>query len=131
MAARGRGYVLNMSSVTSNYGIQRMSTYASTKAFLRYFSRSLHIELRRQGVRVTCVRPGAVATPLYSISPRAMRLGLAVGAIVRPEQLAETGVKALFSGRHEITPGFFTKILNIVPCIPVGLLRLIRRWGWF
>ncbi|MGN0061665.1 MAG: SDR family NAD(P)-dependent oxidoreductase [Alloprevotella sp.] len=131
MQARRKGYVLNMSSVTSNYGIQRMSTYASTKAFLRYFSSSLHIELRRQGVSVTCVRPGAVATPLYSISPRAMRLGLAVGAIVRPEQLAETGVKALFSGKHEITPGFFTKILNIVPFIPIGVLRLIRRWGWF
>lgn len=131
MKARRRGYVLNMSSVTSDYGIQRMSTYASTKAFLRYFSCSLHIELRQHGIIVTCVRPGAVATPLYSISERAMRLGLAVGAIIRPQALAEKGIKAMFKGKHEITPGFFTRILGIVPCIPIGVLRLIRRRGWF
>lgn len=131
MLERGKGYVLNMSSVTSNYGIQRMSTYSTTKGYLRLFSKSTHIELREKGVYVTCVRPGAVATPLYNLDAKAMKTGLAVGAIIRPEKLAEKGVKAMFQGKHEITPGFFTKILNLVPCLPVWLLRLVRKWGWF
>ena len=131
MQQRQRGYILNMSSVTSNYGAQRMSTYASTKGFLRLFTRSLYIELRQQGVHVTCVRPGAVATPLYNLKPRIMRLGLTTGAIIRPEQLAEKGIRALFRGKHEITPGWFTKILALVPLLPTWLLSLIRKWGWF
>lgn len=131
MVARHKGYILNMSSVTSNYGIQRMSTYSTTKGFLRLFSRSTHIELKDKGVNVTCVRPGAVATPLYNLDEKAMNAGLAVGAIIKPEKLAEKGVNAMFKGKHEITPGFFTKILNLVPILPVWLLRLVRKWGWF
>ena len=131
MQQRHRGYILNMSSVTSNYGAQRMSTYASTKGFLRLFTRSLHIELRQQGVHVTSIRPGAVATPLYHLNARAMKAGLAMGAIIRPEQLAEKGLRALFRGKHETTPGLFTKLLALVPLLPTWLLRLIRRWGWF
>lgn len=131
MLKRHKGYVLNMSSVTSNYGIQRMSTYSTTKGFLRLFSRSTHIELKEKGVIVTCVRPGAVATPLYNLDEKALKTGLAVGAIVTPRKLAETGIKAMFKGKHEITPGFFTKILNIVPILPVWLLKLVRKWGWF
>lgn len=131
MVARHKGYILNMSSVTSNYGIQRQSTYSSTKGFLRLFSKSLHIELKQKGVNVTCVRPGAVATPLYSIDAKAMKTGLALGAIIRPETLAEKGVKAMFKGKCVITPGFFTKILNMVPIIPVWVLRLVRKKGIF
>lgn len=131
MVKRGKGYVLNMSSVTSNYGLQRMSTYSSTKGFVRLFSRSTHIELKPQGVYVTCVRPGAVATPLYNISERALKLGLAVGAIITPEKLARKGLKAMFKGKCETTPGFAAKCLNIVNCIPTWVLLLIRKMGWF
>lgn len=131
MANRHRGYILNMSSVTSNYGAQRMSTYSTTKGFLRLFSRSLYIELKSKGVHVICVRPGAVATGLYNLNETAMKAGLAVGAIVTPRHLAEQAVNAMFKGKQEITPGFFTKILNAVPLIPTWMLVFIRKRGWF
>jgi len=131
MVSRKKGYILNMSSVTSNYGIQRMSTYSTTKGFLRLFSRSLYLELKQKGVNVTCVRPGAVATPLYNLDEKALKSGMSVGAIISPEALAEKGVNAVFKGKHEITPGFFTKVLNLVPVLPTWLLLLVRKWGWF
>lgn len=131
MKERRLGYILNMSSVTSNYGIQRQSTYSSTKGFLRLFSKATHVELAEYGVRVCCVRPGAVATPLYNLDEKAIKSGMAVGAIISPRKLAEKGVKALFKGKHEITPGLFTKLLNLVPIIPVWMLKLVRKWRWF
>ncbi len=131
MVKKGKGYILNMSSVTSNYGLQRMSTYSSTKGFVRLFSRSTHIELKHKGVYVTCVRPGAVATPLYNISEKALKLGLAVGAIITPEKLARKGVKAMFKGKCETTPGFAAKFLNLVNFIPTWMLLLIRKLNWF
>ena len=131
MVSRGKGYILNMSSVTSNYGFQRMSTYSTTKGFIRAFSRATYIELKSKGVVVTCVRPGAVATPLYNLSESAMKTGLAIGAIITPRKLAEKGVRAMFRGKHEITPGFFTKFLNMVSILPTWLLVLVRKLGWF
>ncbi|MDD6364762.1 MAG: SDR family NAD(P)-dependent oxidoreductase [Bacteroidales bacterium] len=132
MAQRHKGYIINMSSVTSKFGIQRMSTYSSTKAFLQFFSRSVHIELRGKGVNVTCVRPGAVATTLYSLKPAAMKAGLIIGYIITPERLARKAVKAVKKGRAQITPGLYTKLLDFfVSLIPTCLLRLIRRWKIF
>lgn len=128
MAARGKGYIINMSSVTSDFGIQRMATYSGTKAFLKIFSRSTHIELRGRGVKLLCVRPGAVATTLYRLKPSAMKAGLFFGYIITPEKLARKAVKAVFRGRAQITPGLSTKLLEfLVGLIPTSVLRLIRR----
>lgn len=128
MKARGKGYILNMSSVTSDFGAQRLATYSATKGYLRLFSRATHVELKEKGVYVTCVRPGAVATTLYNLKPSAVKAGLFIGYIITPEKLAERGVKAMFRGRSQITPGFSTKLLQfLVALIPTWLLRVIRK----
>jgi len=132
MADREKGYILNMSSITSNIAIQRMATYSSTKAFLKNFSRSTHIELFRKGVTVTCVRPGAIATSLYNLKPEAIKAGLAIGYIMTPEKLAHRAVNAMFRGRARITPGFSSKLLvGLVRLIPTGVLKLVRRLKLF
>ncbi|MCQ2115668.1 MAG: SDR family NAD(P)-dependent oxidoreductase [Bacteroidales bacterium] len=124
----GKGYILNMSSVTSDFGAQRLATYSATKGYLRLFSRATHVELKEKGVYVTCVRPGAVATTLYNLKPSAVKAGLIIGYIITPEKLAERGVKAMFRGRSQITPGFSTKLLQfLVALIPTWLLRVIRK----
>lgn len=58
MKARGKGYILNVCSVTSKMAAQRLGTYGGTKAFLSHFTRALHIELHKYGVHVTDVSPG-------------------------------------------------------------------------
>ena len=132
MVKRHKGYILNMSSITSEIAIQRLGTYSATKAFLKNFSRSTHIELYHEGVFVTAVRPGAVATTLYSISERATKTGLALGYITTPEKLAERGVKAMLRGKAQITPGFLNHVLLfLVALLPTCALRLIRKWKIF
>lgn len=128
MVKRGRGYILNMSSVTSKFAAQRLGSYSSTKGFIQSLSRSMHIELREKGVNVTCVRPGAVATSLYNLKPAALKAGLAIGYITTPEKLARKGIDALLKGKAQITPGLYTKILDgAVALLPTCALRLIRR----
>lgn len=128
MVARHKGYILNMSSITSDIAVQRLATYSSTKAFLKNFSRCTHIELKGEGVNVTCVRPGAVATGLYNLSPSALRTGLVLGYIITPEKLAKKALRALFRGRARITPGFSSKLLTVlVKLLPTCVLRLVRR----
>ncbi len=132
MVERHKGYILNMSSVTSEIAVQRLATYSATKAFLKNFSRALHIELFHKGVYVTAVRPGAVNTGLYNISNRATKIGMIIGYITTPEKLARRGIRALFNKRAQVTPGFLNHVLIfLVSLLPTGLLRLIRRWHIF
>lgn len=133
MAARHKGYILNMCSVTKVMGIQRMGTYASTKAFLSHFTRSLHIELKQKGVNVIDVSPGAIDTGLYNINGFFTTLGKALGFIVSPEYLANRALRCMFRGWHKATIpfvwGYLLEILVLL--IPTCMLRLIRRMKLF
>ena len=133
MKARGKGYILNVCSVTSKMAAQRLGTYGGTKAFLSHFTRALHIELRKYGVIVTDVSPGAVDTGLYSIPPVFTRIGKCLGIIVSPETLVRRALRALFHGRAKTTiPTVFWRVLCfIILLVPTWMLRLIRRLGWF
>ncbi len=133
MRARRKGYILNVCSVTSKMAAQRLGTYGGTKAFLCHFTRALHIELRKYGVHVTDVSPGAVDTGLYSISPAITKLGKCLGIIVSPQTLVRRALRALFRGRAKTTiPSVFWRVLCfIIMLLPTCLLRLIRRLGWF
>lgn len=133
MKARGKGYILNVCSVTSKMAAQRLGTYGGTKAFLSHFTRALHIELRRYGVHVTDVSPGAVDTGLYNIKPVYTKIGKCLGIIVSPETLVRRALRALFWGWSKTTiPTVFWRMLCfIILLIPTCLLRLIRRLGWF
>ena len=133
MKARGKGYILNVCSVTSKMAAQRLGTYGGTKAFLCHFTRALHIELRKYGVHVTDASPGAVDTGLYSIKPVFTKIGKCLGIIVSPQTLVRRALRALFRGRSKVTvPAVFWHILTtIIQVIPTCVLRLIRRLGWF
>ena len=133
MRERRKGYILNVCSVTDRMAAQRLGTYGGTKAFLSHFTRALHIELRKYGVHVTNVRPGAVDTGLYNIKPWMTKVGKALGIIVSPQTLARRGLRALFRGCSKTTvPTVFWRVLGfIILLIPTCVLRLIRRLGWF
>ena len=134
MARRGKGYVLNMCSVTADIAVQRLASYGSTKAFLRNFSRSLYVEMKDKGVIITDMTPGAINTGLYNIKPWATKIGLLLGYIVQPNYLARRGVKAMFRGRAKVSVPFvwnYLLIWLVVLFVPTCLLRLIRKMGLF
>ena len=133
MVARGKGYILNMCSITADIAVQRLGSYGATKAFLQNFTRSLHIELKTKGVYVTNVTPGAINTGLYNIRPWLTKMGLVLGYIVQPDYLARRGVRAMMKGRAKVSiPGVWnTILLFFVALIPTCLLRLIRKLKLF
>lgn len=133
MRERRHGYILNVCSVTSKMAAQRLGTYGGTKAFLSHFTRALHIELRKYGVHVTDVSPGAVDTGLYSIPPIMTKIGKCLGIIVSPQTLVRRALRALFWGWSKTTiPTIFWQVLCfIILLIPTCVLRLIRRLGLF
>ena len=61
---QSKGNIVNMSSSAGLVGQAYNSAYCATKAGVLMFSKSLAIEYGKQEVRVNCVCPGFVKTPL-------------------------------------------------------------------
>jgi len=64
MIERQAGCIINISSDSSRTGAAGEAVYAGTKGALVSFSKSLAQEVGRHQVRVNCVSPGPVDTPL-------------------------------------------------------------------
>ncbi|MGG7598085.1 SDR family NAD(P)-dependent oxidoreductase [Pseudomonas sp. WC1] len=64
---RGRGAVINISSVVSLAPELLNGVYGASKAYVTAFSQSLHKELAGSGVQVQAVLPGATATDFWAI----------------------------------------------------------------
>ncbi|NTW40452.1 MAG: SDR family oxidoreductase [Cellulomonadaceae bacterium] len=62
MVERGRGAVLNVSSVAA---LTAMGTYSADKAWVRVFTEGLAVELRGTGVTATALCPGLVHTEFH------------------------------------------------------------------
>jgi NAD(P)-dependent dehydrogenase (short-subunit alcohol dehydrogenase family) len=90
MAARGRGRIVNVSSMAGTIGLAGGAAYGATKAALTSMTRSWAAEFSPQGVRVNAVSPG----PVYSTpAKRALIDGLAkttlLGRGARVEEIAD------------------------------------------
>lgn len=62
MKARGRGHIINISSVAGTYPYAGASVYGGTKAFVTYFSLAMRADLLGSAIRVTSIEPGMVET---------------------------------------------------------------------
>jgi NAD(P)-dependent dehydrogenase (short-subunit alcohol dehydrogenase family) len=61
---RARGAIVNVSSMTALVGQPRGAAYTASKGALVAFTKALALELAPDGVRVNCVCPAGVDTPL-------------------------------------------------------------------
>lgn len=64
--ARGKGGVINISSIVAIAPEALNGVYGGSKAFVLAFSQSLHHELAAKGVQVQAVLPGATATDFWA-----------------------------------------------------------------
>ena len=128
MRKRGRGYILNMSSMSAWFPYPGISLYASTKCFLKSFSRAFRLEMLDYGVNVTTVCPGAIATDLYNLPRHLQRLAVRIGVMMKPATLARRAINGMFRHRAQMIPGvinyFFIGILFFVP---YGVVRWSMR----
>ncbi len=66
MRAKNYGRIVNIASVAGKEGNPNASAYSASKAAVIALTKSLGKELADTGIRVNCVTPAAVRTPLFA-----------------------------------------------------------------
>lgn len=128
MAARGRGWILNMSSFSIWMPFPGMALYTATKAYVRTFSVAFAKEMAERGVRVTAVCPAGVATDLYGLTPRWQRIGLRLGVLISADACARRALRALWRGRRTVVPDWWNRaFIPLCKLLPMWLIRPLRR----
>jgi NADP-dependent 3-hydroxy acid dehydrogenase YdfG len=85
MLAAGQGMIISIHSVTAVDTFTHSSVYAASKAGTLAMMRSLRAEVRKRGVRVVDVLPGAVETAMWSEANREKH----GPEMMQPEDIAE------------------------------------------
>lgn len=72
MAAQDGGSIINISSIGGLQPGGGVMTYRASKAAVIHFTKSVATELAPYGIRVNCLAPGGIPTPILASSMRGM-----------------------------------------------------------
>jgi short-subunit dehydrogenase len=127
MIRRGRGRILNMSSVGAYMPGPLMAAYFASKAYILSLSEALANELHGTGVTVTALCPGPTRSKF------ALRAGLTDtrafrGALMEPAAVAQEGLDALFKGKTVLITGLKHRMQMLpTPLVPRRVLAFFAR----
>ena len=102
---RGGGTVINTASVAGIVGIKGAAAYCAAKAGVLSLTRVAALEYGRFNVRVNCICPGVIHTPMVDrvrgpkgMEPKFIERSSVLGRVGKPEEIAQT---ALFLASDE------------------------------
>jgi len=122
MMRQRSGRIVNIASIAGAVPRINSGAYAVSKAGVRMFTKCLALELARHGVTVNAVAPGPIDTPMLGPegdeqvrarfvagTPEIFRLGVPLGKLGRPEDVASAIAYLASEDAHHITGA----ILNV------------------
>ncbi len=129
MAAQKSGVILNNASITGIVGAPGMAAYATSKGAIITFTRTLALEQAEAGIRVNCICPASIDTPMLRKSfaatddPERARANNIrrhpLGRLGTPEDVANLALFLVSDEASFITGG--TYVID-------GGATLARRW---
>lgn len=101
--ARGKGGIINISSIVAIAPEVLNGVYGGSKAFVLAFSQSLHHELVGKGIRVQAVLPGATATDFWATGGLPLE-HLPANIVMRAEDLVHSALVGFERGELVTIP---------------------------
>lgn len=123
MLPQRAGHISLVSSVAGYRGLPQSLAYGPTKAALQHLADTLYLDLHEQGIGVSIVNPGFVATPLTAQNHFEMP------ALQTPDQAAHAILQGWERGVYEIHfPKRFTLWLKLLQLLPHALyFKLVKQ----
>jgi len=116
MVKKGKGAIINISSAAGRIpaGNPLYAVYSASKAYVDYFSRSLHYELKPLGVHVQCQSP-------YFVTSKMSKIKRASLTVPDPNAFAAAAAKAIGCGASVVP--FWTHCIedSIIRSIPAAV----------
>jgi NAD(P)-dependent dehydrogenase (short-subunit alcohol dehydrogenase family) len=110
---RAPGHISLISSVAGYRGLPLSLAYGPTKAALINLAETLYLDLADQGLGVSVINPGFVATPLTAQNEFQMP------ALIQPEEAAAEILRGWARGEFEIHfPKRFSRVLKLLRWLP-------------
>lgn len=117
MLPRRRGSIVTVGSNAAGVPRHAMAAYAASKAAAHMFTRCLGLELAPHGIRCNIVAPGSTLTPMQTGMwaddggaarviaglPEQFKLGIPLGKLATPEDIAEAVIFLLSDRASHIT----------------------------
>jgi NAD(P)-dependent dehydrogenase (short-subunit alcohol dehydrogenase family) len=124
LLAQQQGHISLISSVAGWSGLPNGLAYGPTKAAMTNLAETLYMDLQDQGIGVSVVHPGFVATPLTAQNQFVMP------ALITPAKAAQEMLQGWARGQFDIHfPRRFTLWLKLLKLLPYRLyFPLVRRF---
>nr|WP_246513159.1 SDR family NAD(P)-dependent oxidoreductase [Azospirillum picis] len=91
MESQGAGSIVTIASVAAITGWEKLNAYSASKGGVLSFSRALAVECGPKNIRVNCICPGVIETPMTEkVLAYSKPTVLPIGRIGRPDDIANT-----------------------------------------
>lgn len=129
MTARGRGYIINVSSVAAFVPTGGGPGYSASKAYLNAFSTNLQDGLAGTGVRVQALCPGYTYTEFHSSGTYQgkERESLPTWVWMTAQEVVAYSLAKLDSGKVIVVPGWRYKLIVGLLTSSLGRLMMALR----
>lgn len=112
---RKGSHIINIASQASFQPLPYLNIYSATKAFVRNYSRALHVELKEKGISVTAVCPGWMRTAFFDRA----EIGAAKSVkkfvcITTPDRVAAKALADAKRGKDISVYGFYVRCAHVV-----------------
>jgi hypothetical protein len=112
MIARGRGKIMLVASIAGFSPGPHMAVYFASKAYVLSLGEALAYELAGTGVGLTVLCPGATETEFFTVAgSEGTAMGRRMRRMMRAEDVASRGYRALVAGRNVVVTGLLNRAL--------------------
>lgn len=113
MIKKGRGRIMNLSSITSKAPGPLNSVYHGTKAFVQSFTQAIAEEVKDKGITVTALLPGATDTDFFNKADMQQSKMVKEGKLDDAKMVAQAGYTALMKGEQMVVSGGFKNKMKV------------------
>ncbi|MCB9639685.1 MAG: SDR family oxidoreductase [Myxococcales bacterium] len=129
MLKRGKGGILNISSGFGLTFMPGFASYVGTKHYVTGFTESLRCEVQKQGIVVTQVCPGPVATEFESVAGNPTGRSFPKLVEISAEQCARESLRGFYRGRALVKPGFVMRFVMFLGAISPRFTMRLPLYG--